>query len=167
VTELVEFKILTNDKIEGLERRLPIGNYVTDDPEEIRILRSNAIAVDVEEEYIMLMNGITSNLKELDERIKSLEIRLAVVEREHDLQVISAEKALNKAEHSMSTRLDGMNEFRNQLKDQTATFITNNVFDARYRALEIKIEAIQKIVWGAMAIISLLTFAVPLFLKFL
>lgn len=49
--------------------------------------------------------------------------------REHfDLQVSSLEKATVLAAHSMEKRLEGMNEFREQLKDQASRFIVREEF---------------------------------------
>lgn len=48
---------------------------------------------------------------------------------------------------AMDKRLDGMNEFRNQLKDQTANFSTKESVDTQMQMLESKIEALQKLVY--------------------
>ena len=50
---------------------------------------------------------------------------------------------LGKAEVSMERRLEGMNEFRQSLRDQTATFMTRDMADARLSAMADKIEAVD------------------------
>jgi hypothetical protein len=52
--------------------------------------------------------------------------------REH----AATEEALNKAAAAMEKRLEGMNEFRDQLKTQAASFITRDVFDAKMQAMQ-------------------------------
>jgi hypothetical protein len=75
--------------------------------------------------------------------------------------------SLEKAEKDLSLRLASMNEFRSQLTDQSKTFITYDVYDANHKLLESKIEALQKIVWGGLAIVSFVAFAIPLLAHFL
>ena len=77
------------------------------------------------------------------------------------------QRAVDKAEKELNYRLMGMNEFRDQLKDQTKTFITYDIYNANHKTFEIRIEAMQKIVWGGLAIVSFLLFAVPLLMQFL
>jgi hypothetical protein len=43
-----------------------------------------------------------------------------------DLRFMETQRAIDKAETSMGERLAGMNEFRGQLKDQTAKFLTRD-----------------------------------------
>lgn len=58
---------------------------------------------------------------------------------EEKLNVISDmnRQAADKAEQQMDKRLAGMNEFRDQLKEQAAKFITRDEIEVRLRALEI------------------------------
>jgi len=58
-------------------------------------------------------------------------------EREHELN----DKALNKAEQSMDKRLEGMNEFREQLNSQTATFVNRETFERYTKESDVKIDA--------------------------
>lgn len=48
----------------------------------------------------------------------------------------SSDKAITKAELAYDKRFEGVNEFRNQLSDQTATFIPRTEVDIRFKALE-------------------------------
>lgn len=45
------------------------------------------------------------------------------------------EKALEIARKNMEKRLDGMNEFRDALKDQAVTFMTREYYEARHKDL--------------------------------
>ena len=56
----------------------------------------------------------------------------------------AAEKAVSSAHASMDHRLLGMNEFRDQLKDQAATFITRTELNARIAALEAEVRSLVK-----------------------
>jgi hypothetical protein len=48
----------------------------------------------------------------------------------------AAEKAVDKAEDAQDKRLDGMNEVRDQLKDQAASFPTRAEIDAQLKDLD-------------------------------
>lgn len=54
--------------------------------------------------------------------------------REHEMATI----ALNKAEDSMNRRLEGMNEFREQLNSQAAYFVTREAFERYIKENELK-----------------------------
>src|SRR6266581_2871626 len=51
-------------------------------------------------------------------------------------QLASAETALNKAESALSKRLEGMNEFRDTLKDQAGHFVTIDMLDAKLATIQ-------------------------------
>lgn len=61
-------------------------------------------------------------------------IHEAAHEREHQMTNI----ALTKAEESMNQRLEGMNQFREQLNSQTQSFVTRDTFDKYTRDMESK-----------------------------
>lgn len=48
----------------------------------------------------------------------------------HNAMHSAEDRAVNLAQMSMDKRLDGMNEFRDQLRDQASTFVGNDQFDA-------------------------------------
>jgi hypothetical protein len=54
-----------------------------------------------------------------------------------DLRFTENQRALEKAERDLSKRLEGMNEFRDALKDQAGTFVTRE-------AMEIKLDGLEK-----------------------
>jgi len=55
---------------------------------------------------------------------QTLAERVWALEKEVKLRAEQSEQALNKATQAMEKRLDGMNEFRDTLKDQAGTFVT-------------------------------------------
>ena len=55
--------------------------------------------------------------------------------------MVAADKATAKAENAMERRLEGMNEFRGQLKDQASTFIGRLEYEAKHDLLTAKYEA--------------------------
>lgn len=71
---------------------------------------------------------IPSSDKEISLR-EHLEAQIEGVRRELSLVQKNEQQAVEKAEASMNKRLDSMNEFRVQLKDQAATFATREVLD--------------------------------------
>jgi hypothetical protein len=81
-----------------------------------------------------------AHLKEyLSDRISSQKDAIGVA-------MVAADKATAKAEAAMDKRLEGMNEFRNQLKDQTATFIGRLEYEAKRDLLITKSEGDLKLV---------------------
>lgn len=57
-------------------------------------------------------------------------------EREHNM----TNTALTKAEESMNQRLEGMNQFREQLNAQTQNFVTREVFEKYTKDLDVKMD---------------------------
>jgi hypothetical protein len=55
----------------------------------------------------------------------------------------AAEKAVSKAEVAAEKRFENVNEFRGQLADQAATFLSRTEYDASHQSLIEKIEALQ------------------------
>lgn len=70
-------------------------------------------------------------------RIDSLE--------KHLTQAIAAsDKAIEKADTATATRFEGVNEFRRTLSDQTATFISREVTEARFAEIDRRIAALTE-----------------------
>ena len=61
-----------------------------------------------------------------------------------DIKVSAIDRATSNAYVSMEKRLEGMNEFRNQLKDQNATFITKAEYSAHMNKLEEDIRMLRE-----------------------
>jgi hypothetical protein len=75
------------------------------------------------------------------------EKRLEDVCRWISVQFISQEKAIKVASDEMNRRLEGMNEFREQLNRQAGTFVEKNLYEAEYAALRKEIELLRE--WKA------------------
>ena len=84
-----------------------------------------------------------------------------------DLQFEMKQIALDKAESTTNIRLEGMNEFRNAMTDQQATFITKNEYDLKHEILSNKIDAIQRIMYIAFGIVLAVEFIFEYVFKFL
>jgi hypothetical protein len=69
---------------------------------------------------------------------------LSAAEKAVAAALIAAKEAVNKAEAAQSKTNENQNEFRAQLRDQAATFLTRNEYDLGHRALEEKITAQEK-----------------------
>lgn len=71
--------------------------------------------------------------KYIDKQVCSLreaaEKEIAALERTLTSRLDAAQRAVEKAEHSVDLRLAGMNEFRSALTDQAATFLTRQESD--------------------------------------
>ncbi len=112
-------------------------------------------------------------LSDLDcnSKIHDLEIEIAVLKNTLSSHALYTKEAVDKAERLMNTRLEGMNEFRDQLKDQTATFVTLDVFEVRLNSIESKLIDLQVILWKGLGAISVVIFivgvAVPFILHFI
>ncbi len=60
-----------------------------------------------------------------------------------DSQSIAHERAITAALASIDRRLDSMNEFRDQLKDQTVGFITRVEYNARHSDIENQLNTLK------------------------
>ena len=64
--------------------------------------------------------------------------------REHiESRLSSLEKATEVAKREMDRRLDGMNEFREQLRKQEGTFITKEFFDSKHDSIQIQVDELR------------------------
>lgn len=88
----------------------------------------------------------------VDERSKAEETRIAVQEKSNDQRfeaqekavaaaLAAAKEAVTKAEVAAEKRFDAVNEFRGQLKDQTATFISRTEVLALMKAIEDRVQS--------------------------
>ena len=57
-----------------------------------------------------------------------LELKISALEQRLGQEAQLHQRAISKAEDSMNARLEGMNEFRAQMKDQQVTFLTRAEF---------------------------------------
>lgn len=70
------------------------------------------------------------------EKVKDLHEKICI---RFDLE----EKAKDAAMTAMEKRLEGMNEFRDQLKDQTSTFITRETYEANRKITQQQIDELR------------------------
>jgi hypothetical protein len=84
----------------------------------------------------------------LDERYatqtKALDAAFVAAEKGVVTALASAEKATAKAETAAERRFEAVNEFRAQLADQSATFITRVEFDAKMEGMIRQVEELKK-----------------------
>jgi hypothetical protein len=73
----------------------------------------------------------------MSERDNGFSFKDGISLREYfDVRLKDIEKATELASQNLSVRLESMNEFRNQMKDQTTTFVTRNEIDAKFKSIE-------------------------------
>ncbi len=88
----------------------------------------------------------------LDERYatqtKALDAAFVSAEKAVGVALASAEKAVTKAESATEIRFQGVNEFRQQLADQAATFLPVGVYTTAHQALEDKLAILNERVSG-------------------
>lgn len=75
-----------------------------------------------------------------------LTVLIKSLERHVDAQFKAIEDARGIAFCAMEKRLDEMNEFRGQLRDQAAGFMTKSMFDLRHEALQREIDTRNAVV---------------------
>lgn len=75
---------------------------------------------------------------------KQLEIHVATIQQQLDRRIVDANHATDLAREQMDKRLEGMNEFRQQLNDQTAKFITRDEVQAKQDAYIPTINEVQR-----------------------
>ena len=73
--------------------------------------------------------------------------RFDELEQRLDIRQKSNENSLDIASDELNRRLEGMNEFRKSLTDQTNTFLTREIWDREHRNLSEKIDQIT--LWRA------------------
>lgn len=87
--------------------------------------------------------------RRIDQRFIDLEVRTTT----HD-ELLA--KAIEKAENTMNSRLEGMNEFRASLRDQAATFVPRALYDVLLDRVT-KLERWPWLFAGAVALFEILS----------
>jgi hypothetical protein len=86
-------------------------------------------------------------LRMLDERYatqtKALDAAFKAAEQAVSVALANAEKATAKAEAAADRRLEGMNEFREALSDQTKTFLSRAEYNPAHEALAERVSAMN------------------------
>jgi exonuclease VII large subunit len=78
-----------------------------------------------------------------DAQQQALDAALQAVKEATKADLDAAKEAVNKAEKANERRFDAVNEFRAQLADQAASFLTRREAEARFDALMEKLEALS------------------------
>ena len=63
--------------------------------------------------------------------VKYIDDKFETLKHIVDLRFSENQRAIDKAERTMNARLEGMNEFRESLKEQGARFVTTDVLNAK------------------------------------
>jgi len=92
-----------------------------------------------------LADHIAHQIEQVKQGLAALTALLAERDGRMDDRFIAHREAIAKAEVSLNKRLESMNEFRDQLKDQTATFAVKDATEARL----VKLESFQGKLLGA------------------
>lgn len=65
----------------------------------------------------------------------------------------------------MEKRLEGMNEFRDTLKDQASRFVTRDEMESKMSVMQSKIDALNKVVWMATGGLVVFQIVIKFFVK--
>jgi hypothetical protein len=76
--------------------------------------------------------------------IKRLEERMTAVERAFDVRFQTLSNTTNDLAQGMDKRLEGMNEFRNALKDQMAMFFTRTEHEAFLKVVDADLRTLRE-----------------------
>ena len=76
--------------------------------------------------------------------VRSLNIELAAVREATTAAFETSQKAIDKAEEALTRRLEGMNELRDQLREQAETFARQEVVTAENRARDQRIAKLEQ-----------------------
>ena len=72
-----------------------------------------------------------------------IEGQIKWLDRYFDLKIMSINDAVAKAEQALSRRLEGMNEFRDSLKDQAAPLATKSEVDMQINSIDERLKALE------------------------
>jgi hypothetical protein len=75
------------------------------------------------------------------------------------------ENATDKATEALNQRLETMNEFRTQILNERADFVSKVTYDSKHELLEQQIVSLSKLVYMGLGIIAAIEFAFKFFLK--
>jgi hypothetical protein len=89
--------------------------------------------------------------REVERAVRDAENRINHQREVSDSRFMSIEEARRLAKIEQDKRLDGMNEFRETLRDQASTFMTRRDYDVRHQDLVNRIESAEKVQAAATA----------------
>lgn len=80
--------------------------------------------------------------------------------KETDLKFQARDKALELQADALKTRLDHLNEWRNQLNTERESFLTRSEYELKHEILVNKIDALQKFMWLAIGIFAAIDYII-------
>ena len=90
-----------------------------------------------------LLTRLVALEKMLDEREERTKERFTAMDRSVSAALASSDKAISKAETATEKRFDGVNEFRDTLRDQAATLLSRSEYLIQHKALEARFTQIE------------------------
>jgi hypothetical protein len=147
--EVAAAAALLNSRIDGVDaqREVLLGgvNSHTQSLQDQMDRRLDQFQLQVDQRFEASKEPLVALKEMLNERYatqtKALDAAFKAAEQAVQTALVSAEKAVGKAETAADKRFDSVNEFRQTLSDQTATFLPRGEYDAAYKALADQITA--------------------------
>jgi hypothetical protein len=91
--------------------------------------------------------------------------RWQAIEKEIELRMQSNQMAIDKAENTMNWRLEGMNEFRATLTDQSKAFVTRTEFNALRDAHDSEMKGLSRQLYIIVGTLTAAQFLLQFFLR--
>jgi len=104
-----------------------------------------ALEREIESGDARLSDHITHQIEQVQQALQALTTLLSERDGRMDDRFDAHREAIQKAEDSLNKRLEGMNQFRDQMKDQTSMFAVKEATEARL----VKLESFQGKLLGA------------------
>ncbi len=105
-----------------------------------------ALTQRIEDQRLMLDERYATSVKALDAAFKAqqlaMETAFTAADKAVQAALSSAEKAVTKAESAAEKRFESVNEFRAQLTDQAATFLSRSEGEIRFSALAERLDTL-------------------------
>jgi len=140
---------MTND-LNGLDNRISVRGFfervLKEREEATRVAETerekaaqalrDSLTRDMSAGDARLQDHIDHQIEQVKQALQALTLLLTERDGRMDDRFSSHREAIQKAEDALNKRLEAMNEFRDQLKDQTATFAVKESTDGRLAKLE-------------------------------
>jgi hypothetical protein len=91
-----------------------------------------------------------------------LEIREAANQREHEKAAAAGQRAMEIASEELSRRLEILNGHQEELRKDRDRYVTQDVFTITTQEQDKRVRALEKTVWGAMAVVGVLWLLIKL-----
>lgn len=137
-----EFRNQLKDQAATFLTRQELLNHQEANEKAVAIA-ANSVQVAISEQKEYIFASILSNEKASVQRYHLLETSVHALEKLLHVQMECAKEAVTKAENAAEKRFASVNEFRAQLADQAATFITRLEYDRVMGSITDKIDVIN------------------------